>query len=92
MDYPWLVVAGARAQFKGTGTINGMGNYGFFITAIDEALNESSSIDLFRIKIWGIDNGDWVVYDNEVDVADDADPTTEIGGGSIVIYTAKGNK
>jgi hypothetical protein len=24
--YDWLVVAGARAQFKGVGTINGAGN------------------------------------------------------------------
>ena len=33
--YEWLVVAGARAQFKGTGTVNGSGNYGFILTAID---------------------------------------------------------
>ena len=33
--YDWLVVAGARAQFKGTGTINGEGNFGFMLTAID---------------------------------------------------------
>ena len=25
-DYQWLVIAGARAQYKGTGTINGQGN------------------------------------------------------------------
>jgi len=34
-SYEWLVVAGARAQFKGLGTINGTGNYGFMLTAID---------------------------------------------------------
>ncbi len=28
-----------------------------------------------------------VVYDNELGGADDADPTTEIGGGSIKIHT-----
>jgi hypothetical protein len=33
--YDWLVVAGARAQFKGTGTINGTGNYDFLLTAIE---------------------------------------------------------
>jgi hypothetical protein len=28
---------GAKAQFKGTGTINGEGNHGFMLTAIDGA-------------------------------------------------------
>jgi hypothetical protein len=44
-------------------------------------------MDLFRIKIWDKDNGDMVVYDNELGGADDADPTTAIGGGSIVIHS-----
>jgi hypothetical protein len=30
-----------------------------------------------------------VVYDNQMDAEDDADPTTEIGGGSIVIHKGK---
>ena len=33
--YRWLVIAGAKAQYKGTGTINGSGNYGFLLTATD---------------------------------------------------------
>jgi hypothetical protein len=44
-------------------------------------------MDLFRIKIWDKDNGDMVVYDNELSGADDTDPTTAIGGGSIVIHS-----
>ena len=32
-SYQWLVVAGANAKFKGVGTINGAGNYGFMLTA-----------------------------------------------------------
>ena len=50
--YEWLVVAGARAQYKGTGTINGGGNYGFMLTAIDGAISGGGGIDKFRIKIW----------------------------------------
>jgi hypothetical protein len=46
-------------------------------------------VDRFRIKIWDKDNGDAIVYDNQMDAADDADPTTVIGGGSIVIHKAK---
>ncbi len=88
-SYEWLVIANHRAQFKGVGTINGVGNYGFMLFAIDADLTPSTTIDLFRIKIWDRDNGDLVVYDNELGGADDADPTTAIGGGSIVIHKEK---
>ncbi len=84
--YEWLVVAGSRAQYKGTGTINGAGQYGFMLTAIDEALTPSTDVDLFRIEIWDKDNGDTIVYDNQMDAEDDANLTTAIGGGNIVIH------
>lgn len=44
-NYEWLVVAGAKAQFKETGTINGAGNYGFMLTAIDGGLNGGGGAD-----------------------------------------------
>ena len=84
-SYDWMVIAGKKAQYKGSGTINGSGDYGFMLTAIDAALTPSTDVDLFRIKIW--DNAtDEVVYDNQLGSSDDADPTTAIGGGSIVIH------
>jgi hypothetical protein len=83
--YQWLVVAGAKAQFKGAGTINGAGDYGFMLTAIDGQINGGGGADKFRIKIWEVATGD-IVYDNLMDAADTADPTTVIGGGSIVIH------
>jgi hypothetical protein len=87
--YQWLVIAGARAQYKGTGTINGEGNYGFMLTSIDEKLTPSTDVDMFRIKIWDKDNGDVIVYDNQMSTDDDAELTTGIGGGSIVIHKSK---
>ncbi len=84
-SYDWLVVAGPKAKYKGAGTINGGGNYGFMLFAIDEGLTPSTDVDLFRIKIWD-KNNDEVVYDNQMDDSDDADPTTAIGGGSIKIH------
>lgn len=72
-------------MYKGTGTVNGVGNYGFMLTAIDEALTPSTDVDLFRIKIWDKDTGE-VIYDNQMGDEEDADPTTELGGGSIVIH------
>ena len=59
-SYQWLVVAGAKAMYKGEGTINGEDNYGFMISAVDENLTPSTDTDLFRIKIWDKDNGDFV--------------------------------
>jgi VCBS repeat-containing protein len=83
--YEWLVVSGARAQFKGTGSINGSGNYGFILTAIDGQISGGGGTDKFRIKIWDKNNGDMVVYDNQMLAADDATLTTVLGGGSINI-------
>jgi streptogramin lyase len=72
-SYQWLVVNQnyTNAQFKGYGTINGVGNYGFMLWATD------GSPDTFRIKIW-VAETDSLVYDNGV-----AQP---IGGGSIVVH------
>ncbi len=33
--YQWLVIAGAKAKYKVSGTINGGGNYSSILTAID---------------------------------------------------------
>jgi hypothetical protein len=88
-SYEWLVVAGARAQYKGVGTVNGSGSYGFMLTAIDGQVSGGGGADKFRIKIWDKANGDAVVYDNQMGAATDADPTMTLQGGSIVIH--KGN-
>ena len=76
-SYDWLVVTGGDyAMFKGVGTINNEGVYKFMIWAGD------NDPDTFCIKIWyEEDNNEIVVYDNGMD--------QEIGGGSIVVHTAK---
>jgi PKD repeat protein len=84
-EYEWLVVAGARAQFKGSGAINGGGDYGFMLTAVDGQVNGGGGTDKFRIKIWDKATGD-VIYDNQIGDGDDANLTTLLGGGSIVIH------
>jgi hypothetical protein len=82
-SYDWLVVAGAKAKFKGDGTINGVGGYGFQLTAIDGALPRGGGSDKFRIKITGAGG---VVYDNKHGSPDTSDDATELGGGSIKIH------
>jgi hypothetical protein len=86
--YDWLVVSGAKGKFKGVGRINGSGNYGFMLSAIDGQLNGGGGVDKFRIKIWDISSG-VVVYDNQRGADEGADPSTALGGGSIVIHKAK---
>jgi hypothetical protein len=72
-SYQWLVVNQnyTNAQFKGYGTINGMGNYGFMLWATD------TSPDTFRIRIWDAVT-EAVVYDNG--------EFHPISGGNIVVH------
>ncbi len=75
-SYDWLVVnqAGTNAQFKGSGTINGEGDYRFMLWAGDDP-------DTFRIRIWEEDEISSVetdIYDNGFDQG--------IGSGSIVVH------
>lgn len=39
-----------------------------------------------RIKIWDKNNGNAIVYDNQMGAPDNASPTAAIGGGSLVIH------
>lgn len=83
--YEWLVIAGARAKFKGTGEIGGVGGYSFMLTAIDGQSSGGGGADRFRIKIWSTATGG-VVYDNQPGASDDGDAATTLGGGSVAIH------
>jgi hypothetical protein len=89
-----LVVQNFKAQYRGTGAVNGQVGYSFVLTAYDGQVNGGGGIDKFRMKITRI-NDNAVIYDNRRGVSDDmdiADPTA-ISGGSIVIHNpAKGGK
>jgi len=50
-----------------------------------EGQNGGGGVDKFRIKIWDRGTGS-IVYDNQNGSADDANPTTAIQGGNIVIH------
>ena len=85
--YQWLVVAGHKAQYKGTGTVNGDPGYGFLLTAYDGQLPGGGGTDRFRIKIWELASGD-VVYDNRLGASEDIDAAMPmaLGAGQIVIH------
>lgn len=84
-SYDWLVVAGAKAQYKGTGEVSGLGDaydgtYQFILTATDGALLGGGGPDTFRIKIFREVGGvDQALYDNGADTA--------LGGGSVIIHS-----
>ncbi|HEY3372796.1 MAG TPA: MBG domain-containing protein, partial [Prolixibacteraceae bacterium] len=84
-----LVISGAKATFRGLGTVNGTGEYGFMVSAIDGNINGGGVSDKFRIKIWEKGDVNKVVYDNQKADAENVEATTELGGGSIVIHEVK---
>jgi len=84
--YEWMVISGAKARYRGYGRVNGSGSYGFELTAWDGQAGGGGGVDRIRIKIWDRNRGNAVVYDNQMNAVDGADPTTALGGGSIVIH------
>ena len=82
----WLVVAGCKAPYKGTGTVNGVTGYGFLLTATDGRLCGGGP-DRLRMKVWRLSD-DVVVYDNKIGSPDDIDAAAPeiIAQGSIVIH------
>ena len=67
--YQWLVVAGAKAQYKGTGRLNGVPGYGFVLTATD---GQSRRRRGRQIPDQDHDARGAVVYDN-IPASDDID-------------------
>ncbi len=79
--HDWLVVFGTQATFQGSGTVNGTGDYGFEVTAIDGNLVGGDGVDRFRIRIWDRATDD-TVYDT-------GSTGITLGGGGIVIHAKK---
>jgi hypothetical protein len=74
-------------MYRGTGTVNGVDGYTFMLSAVDGQLPGGGGVDKFRIQIWA--PGDGLYYDSQAGSDKDANPTTAISGGSIVIHKAK---
>ncbi len=78
-----MVISGAKAQYQGKGEIDRQGNYGFMVTVIDGQV--AGGEDMIRIRIWE-EGTNAVVYDNQLGSAWMDDPTTLLGGGSLVVH------
>ncbi|TVZ57522.1 putative secreted protein (Por secretion system target) [Flavobacteriaceae bacterium MAR_2010_105] len=87
-----LVVTGdKKASYRGVGTVNKSGNHKFVVVVIDGDANGGNGIDRFRIKVFANGSSDEVIYDNEYGLAENADVSTTLGGGSIEIHKENGN-
>ena len=80
-----LIVSGNRAQFWGTGTVNGVAAR-FRITAVDgQKGRHGSNADAIRIELWNA-AGTSVLYDTQPGAAQNAPVTTLIDGGNIQVH------
>ena len=87
-SYEWLVVSGAKATYKGRGTVNGLGDYGFLLSTVDGDSQSVPGPDRLRLKVWNRLSGD-VIYDNQLGAADDAPAATTIAAGAITVSAPK---
>ena len=84
-SYEWLVISGPKAVFKGSGTINGAGDYAFITVAIDGDADGGDGIDKFRIVIWD-KNTEEIIYDNMPGEPIGGNAASELTGGGISIH------
>ena len=90
--FEWLLTDDARASFQGSGRINGEGDYGFRVELLDAGRHcehrehrAADGRDRLRIRIWERTSGA-IVFDTEPGHTLDAEPTTPLAGGQIVIH------
>jgi hypothetical protein len=88
LNFDYLTISGARAQFKGFGKINGAAGYDFILTVIDGDLSGGGGVDKFRLKIWEKVTG-LVIYDNEPGRSEAADPITPVGDANSTVIIKK---
>lgn len=84
LNYDYLAMSGARAQFRGFGKVNGESGYNFILTVIDGQLKGGGGVDKFRIKIWNKTTGA-IIFDSQMGASDAADPSTPVGTGSSIV-------
>jgi hypothetical protein len=80
LDYDAFTISGNKAQFLGSGEVNGVAGFKFSLIVIDG----KDGADKFRIRIWDARTGE-TVFDNQPGDAPTADPTAIVGEGSSIV-------
>ena len=91
LNFDYLVVAGAKAQCRGTGKITGgQSGLGFIMTVMDGEL-DGTGVDKIRMKIYNR-TSNTIIYDNQPGAGDAANPTAAVGdNSSIFIQSTQAN-
>ncbi|HYE05344.1 MAG TPA: PKD domain-containing protein [Planctomycetota bacterium] len=77
----WLVVRGDEAWIQGTATINGTGDYGFLMHAVEGGRGDGG----LRMTVWSRADGR-VVYDSAGLGEEDPATTRTLGLGAVVLH------
>jgi hypothetical protein len=86
LNFDYLSINKATAQFKGTGKIiGGQSGVGFIMTVTDGQI-DGSGTDKVRIKIYNKNTGQ-VYYDNQAGASDAAAPVTAVGLNSTIVIS-----
>jgi hypothetical protein len=89
LNFDYLAIQGARAQFRGTGKITGgQSGVAFIMTVIDGAL-DGSGVDKVRMKIYN-KTTNAIYYDNQPGASDAVNPVTTVGTNSTVFIGGTG--
>ena len=84
VNFDYLSISGAKAQFKGTGKIvGGQSGINFIMTVIDGDL-DGTGIDKVRMKIYNKNTGQ-IYYDNQPGASDAANPIAAVGLNSSIV-------
>lgn len=87
VNFDYLSISGAKAQFKGSGRITGdQSGYAFIMTVIDGQL-DGAGIDKIRIKIYN-KNTDEIIYDNQPGASDADNAVTPVAPNSSIIISS----
>ena len=86
LNFDYLVINTAMAQFKGTGKIiGGQSGIGFIMTVTDGQL-DGSGVDKIRMKIYNKNSGA-IIYDNQPGASDAVLPAQAVGGNSTIVIS-----
>jgi hypothetical protein len=87
VNFDYLSISGAKAQFKGTGKIvGGQSGINFIATVIDGDIH-GTGVDKLRMKIYNKNTGE-VYYDNQPGAGDADDPLTPVGLNSLITISS----
>ena len=87
--YDWFVCFGARALYRGTGTVNGAAGYAFLISAVDGDDIGGGAVDRLRLQVTNKATGA-VVYDNQMGAPDTAAATCPLSWGNVNVRLPNG--